>query len=66
MARAPFQGSAHDAVGQLMAEVERLRTSNERLLGALRRVVDAYDSRETLPEAVESARNEVVRALKGR
>ena len=33
---------------------------------ALQRVVDAHDSLEKMPEAIETARNEVIRTLKGR
>lgn len=61
-----FVGSAHDAVGQLQAEVQRLRDGNERLIRALRQVVEARHEPERLQDALDAAEAALARALKGR
>jgi len=61
-----FVGSAHDAVGQLQSEVQRLRDGNERLIRALRQVVETRHDSERLQDALDAAEQEIARALKGR
>ena len=61
-----FVGSAHDAVGQLQAEVQRLRDGNDRLIQVLRQVVEARHDAERLQGVLDTAEQEIARALKGR
>ena len=61
-----FVGSAHDAVGQLQAEVQRMRDGNDRLIRVLRQVVEARHDAQQLQDALDTAEQEIARALKGR
>lgn len=61
-----FVGSAHDAVGQLQAEVQRMRDGNDRLIRVLRQVVEARHDAERLQGFLDTAEQEIARALKGR
>lgn len=61
-----FVGSAHDAVGQLQAEVQRLRDGNDRLIRVLRQAVEARHDAERLQGVLDTAEQEIARALKGR
>lgn len=61
-----FVGSAHDAVSQLQSEVQRLRDGNERLIRALRQVIEARHDPAQLQDALDAAEQEIARALKGR
>ncbi len=61
-----FVGSAHDAVGQLQSEVQRLRDGNERLIRALRQVLEARHDPDRLQASLDAAEAEIARAIKGR
>lgn len=61
-----FVGSAHDAIGQLRSQVERLGDDNARLIRALRQIVGARDDPARLQETIDVAEAEVARALKPR
>lgn len=61
-----FVGSAHDAIGQLQAQVERLEESNGRLLRALQQVVEARDDPEALQVAIDTAEAEIALAQRAR
>ena len=60
-----FVGSAHDAVGQLQAEVQRLRDDNARLIRALQKNVAARDDPHRLEQAIGEAETGITRSLKG-
>ena len=61
-----FVGSAHDAIGQLQAQVQRLGDSNERLLRALQAVVDARHDPDRLQDAIDKAEAEIALAQRKR
>ena len=61
-----FVGSAHDAIGQLQARVQRLSDDNTRLIGALRQIVEARDDPARLQETIDAAEAAIARALKPR
>lgn len=61
-----FVGSAHDAVGQLQSQVQMLRDQNERLIRALRQVVEARHDQASLRGALDTAAAELAWALRGR
>ncbi len=61
-----FVGSAHDAVGQLQARVQRLDESNARLLRALQQVVTARHDPKQLQRAIDTAEAEIARAQRTR
>lgn len=61
-----FVGSAHDAIGQLQSQVERLDESNERLLRALQEVVEARDDPDRLQVAIDTAEAEIALAQRKR
>ena len=60
-----YFGSAHDAVGQLQSEIQRLRDSNERLIRALQQAVAARHEPSRLQGALDKAEKEIARALRG-
>ena len=61
-----FVGSAHDAIGQLQAQVERLEDSNGRLQRALQAVIDARHDPGRLQEAIDKAEAEIALAQRKR
>lgn len=61
-----FIGSAHDAIGQLQSQVERLSDDNARLIRALRQIVESRHDPARLHEAIDAAEPEIARALKPR
>ena len=61
-----FVGSAHDAIGRLRSQVERLSDDNARLIRALRRIVESRDDPARLAESIDAADAEITRALKPR
>ena len=61
-----FVGSAHDAVGQLLAQVQRLDDSNARLIRAVQAVVEARHDPDRLQSAIDKAETEIALAQRAR